>query len=597
MSRIDDALRRIAQLRRAGGPGPGSSHEVARFPSITAVTLDAYRGEGAAAAVVQPSHPVQAAPKPVRLAQQPVQPLPAPAAQTAAEQPVDDGALIDVGQITDYVRFVLGSLRRHKLITAATFLFVAGLSFGAAVLWPKTYQADARLIIQRNDVMAALSNPGRTIPRDGDAPTRGAGEIILSRESLASLVKQTNLLAQWQQRRAPVLRLKDGLMNRMRGVPTDAERLEGMIGLLEQRLTVSPGIDGTLTIAVTWPDRQMAYEIVETAVQNFFDNKRVGESSAIIESVGILERYVASKQSEVNATFAELQTEIANRPRPSIRRPAPAPAKPATPLSSVPAAPQTPTTSSFGIVAPEKAARLARIKYAIEARRVDIARLDQAKATQLNELQGRLAAALTVYTEDHPTVSSLRQNIATLSSDSAQLMSLRAEVQGLEREQDQLLAETEPPPAPSSAAVGSAPPSPSPAAAPTRPADAVPVAATPDLSALGVGSDYTSPTSLRFRLELGQLAEIRERLESARIELATSQAGFKYRYGIVRPTQMPRGPVKPNMPMILIAGLIAGLGLAVFAAVAIDLIRGRVVEPWQVDRLVGVPVVLRLRTL
>ena len=137
MSRIDDALRRIAQLRRANGPV--SSHEVARFPSITAVTLDAYRGEGAAAAVVESSHPVQPAQKPVRLAQQPVQPVPvpvpAPAAQAPAEQPVDDGALIDVAQITDYLLFVLGSVRRHKFITAATFLFVAGLSVAAALLW------------------------------------------------------------------------------------------------------------------------------------------------------------------------------------------------------------------------------------------------------------------------------------------------------------------------------------------------------------------------------------------------------------------------------------------------------------------------------
>ena len=122
-----------------------------------------------------------------------------------------------------------------------------------------------------------------------------------------------------------------------------------------------------------------------------------------------------------------------------------------------------------------------------------------------------------MYTEDHPTVSSLRQNIATVSSDSSQLMSLRAEVQGLEREQDELLAETEPSRTPSPA-VGSDPQSPSPDPAATRAAEAVPVAAVPDMSALGVSSDYTSPTSLRFRLELGQLAEIRERLESARIQ-------------------------------------------------------------------------------
>jgi hypothetical protein len=60
---------------------------------------------------------------------------------------------------------------------------------------------------------------------------------------------------------------------------------------------------------------------------------------------------------------------------------------------------------------------------------------------------------------------------------------------------------------------------------------------------------------------------------------------------------MPRRPVKPNLLMITLAGMIAAIGLAVFAPVAVDVIRGRVVEPWQVDRLVGVPVVLHLKTL
>jgi uncharacterized protein involved in exopolysaccharide biosynthesis len=604
MSRIDDALRRLAQNRRPGGSASGH-HEVARFPSPAAVTLEGYRAEGATALVEAPHRPVEPLRKPGRIAPEHIGPqavgqqrveqrAPARPAAEPPEPPIDDGTLIDVGLIRDYGFFVLGSLRRHKLIAAATFLLVAGLSVTAAMLWPKTYLAEARLIVQRNDIMAALSNPGRAIPHDADAPTRGAAEAVLSRESLVALVKQTNLLAQWQQRRAPVLRFKDSIMKRLGSVPTDAERLEAVLGLLEQRLTVSPGIDGTLTIAVTWPDRQMAYEIVETAVQNFLDNKRVGESSAISESVAILERYVASKQTEVSATFAELQAEIASRPRRVIPRGTPPPpVRPPALPSSVTAVSPAPTNSSFGIIAPENAARLARVKNALELRRGEMLRLDQAKATQLNDLQARLASALTVYTDDHPTVSSLRQNIASLTADSPQVASLRAEVQSLEREQDQLLAEANPPRPSLPASAGENKPG-TPEAVPSRVADPAPAAPLPDTSALGGGADYTSPTSLRLRLELGQLGEIRERLESARIELATSQAGFKYRYGVVRPTQMPRRPVKPNVPMIALAGIIAALGLAVFGAVAADLVRGRVLEPWQVERLIGVPVVLRL---
>jgi uncharacterized protein involved in exopolysaccharide biosynthesis len=609
MSRIDDALRRIAQIRR---PGAVENYESGRAVAASGVTLDAYEGERpspAAETAPRLAERVRALPRIVPPPERPTIVATSPAAnrsETSADEgapSTDDGALIDVRLILDYARFVLGSLRRHKLIAAATFVFVAGLSVTAALLWPPTYHADARLIVQRNDVMAALSNPGRAIPHDADAPTRGAAEAVLSRDNLLSIIKQTNLLAQWQQRRPPALRLKDAVMYRLHSVPSEAERMEALIGLLEQRLTVLPGMEGTLTIAVTWPDRQMAYEIVETAVQNFLDSKRVAESSAIGESVTILERYVAQKQTEVNNTFAELQTEIANRPRAAARRMAPMPRQGGATATAVatqaPAAAPVPpgTSSSFGIVAPEKAARLARVKVAIEGRRGDLNRLNEAKNRELTDLQARLSAALTVYTEDHPTVSSLRQNISSISADTPQMVSLRAEIQTLEHEQDQLLAEPEQPRTPAQPAGDTPKPgAPEPVAA--RPAvDPAPLPPAPELSSLGMGSDFTSPTSLRLRLELGQLGEMRDRLESARIELATSQAGFKFRYGVVRPTQMPRSPMKPNVLAIILAGIIAALGLAVFAPVATDVIRGRVVEPWQVDRLVGVPVVLRLRTL
>ena len=45
---------------------------------------------------------------------------------------------------------------------------------------------------------------------------------------------------------------------------------------------------------------------------------------------------------------------------------------------------------------------------------------------------------------------------------------------------------------------------------------------------------------------------------------------------------------------ILAAGALASLLLAVVAAVTADVARGRILEPWQVERLVGVPVSVRL---
>ena len=152
MSRIDDALRRIAQLRR---PGVADNHEPGRSVTASGITLDAYEGERLPPATeIAPrlAERVRVLPRIV-----PERPPVVAAAQAPepSEATVDDGALMDVRLILDYARFVLGSVRRHKLIAAATFIFVAGTSVTAALLWPPTYRADARLIVQRNDVMAA----------------------------------------------------------------------------------------------------------------------------------------------------------------------------------------------------------------------------------------------------------------------------------------------------------------------------------------------------------------------------------------------------------------------------------------------------------
>ena len=115
-----------------------------------------------------------------------------------------------------------------------------------------------------------------------------------------------------------------------------------------------------------------------------------------------------------------------------------------------------------------------------------------------------------------------------------------------------------------------------------------------DLSALS-GTEGNDPTSLRLKVELSELAAVRERANAARAELSSSQAGFKYQYKIIRPPQVPRAPASPNVPAFLIAGILASLLLAVMAAVAADLAGGRILEPWQVERQLGIPVAVRLQ--
>jgi hypothetical protein len=96
--------------------------------------------------------------------------------------------------------------------------------------------------------------------------------------------------------------------------------------------------------------------------------------------------------------------------------------------------------------------------------------------------------------------------------------------------------------------------------------------------------------TLRLRTELNQLQSILERTDSARIELAVSQAAFKYRYTVITPAQEPREPYFPNVRLVILAGLIISAGLAVGVGVASDLMSNKILEAWQVQRQLGLPI-------
>src|SRR6185436_8220170 len=82
--------------------------------------------------------------------------------------------------------------------------------------------------------------------------------------------------------------------------------------------------------------------------------------------------------------------------------------------------------------------QLSRLKSALEAKQQDIDRMVGSRGQQLSEAQGRLTAALTIYTEDHPTVLALRQTVGQLSRDSPELVAARRDARDLEAEYDAL---------------------------------------------------------------------------------------------------------------------------------------------------------------
>jgi uncharacterized protein involved in exopolysaccharide biosynthesis len=598
MSRIDDALKRLAGV-------------VSSEPR-TSAGLDRFASEGAPRITEEPKRPTRidghgvakfaaSGPRPVDPRPAVSHPAPPTAPVASAPEPkpevhVDPESepLVDVKQLLNYGAFIARSVRRHKLLAAATIFLVIGLTCAAAVLLPRTYFVQTKLFAQRNAVMAALSNPGRAVPWDADAPTRAAAETVLRRDNLISLITQTDLIKEWDRRRKPILKFKDWVVATVsRYELTPDDKLESMVGLLEDRMIVNAGPvgDGTVTIEITWPDAEMAYQLVQGAQQAFLDARQVAETAAIGESIAILERYSTSLHESINRTLAELERSqskggpVVSRPRVARAVRQPSSAVPA--LAASLGAPELPYTVGNDPT-------LSQLRTVIATKRTDLTRLAETRQQQITELQGRLSQLRTVYTANHPSVLSAQQNLAAVSQEPPRALALAAEIEELQADYDKRLADAthlqiKEELARRSAAAANA-------AVNTPPAPIVERAPEPAPNMRMRPNDSEAEfASLRLSSELKQLESVLERTDGARIELAVSQAAFKYRYSVIRPAQVPRDPVSPNLQMIFAAGVFASLFLALAAVVCKDLVSGRILETWQVERQLGLPVVGTLR--
>ena len=146
---------------------------------------------------------------------------------------------------------------------------------------------------------------------------------------------------------------------------------------------------------------------------------------------------------------------------------------------------------------------------------------------------------------------SLKQNMAAFSYESPQIAGAKQELERLEAEYDELseadsqrMIQAE-----LNRRAGSPMPT---AVARTTPSDAVAAAPVyePSLPAPAARNETSEFAGLRLCTELNQLQSILERTDSARIELAVSQAAFNwYKYNVITPAELPGEPVSPNVQL------------------------------------------------
>lgn len=477
----------------------------------------------------------------------------APEHLPAQRQPPEDGGeVVDYQRFRDDVGFILRSTLRHPRLALAAFALVAALAAASSVVLRDVYQVQSTILAQRSPMMSTLTNPGLARSPDWDAPTRAARETVLRRDNLMALIEQTDFVERLAKTRSPLGRLRAWLQAKLAGrEPSKAEIADGLADVLETKLWVTVSPEGTVTITFEWPNREIAYHIVEAAVQNFLEARHASEVAVLGETIGLLEVRAKGLQAELNTTLGELERKERARPRSTVRHVAPRPVV-------------------------RRDDDLARMESTLQARRRALADLEDFRQRRLAELHAQLTQKEAAYADRHPEVVYTRQSIASLMQPSPQIESLRSEVRDLEREVVRR---------------GGSPTGSSATALPSLPAEIFEPRSPIETDDVRDAYDRS-----RLRLLFDQYSSLVVGINAARAELETAQAAFKYRYSVISPPLLPKNPKKPYLLLRILGGLVGGIGFALLACTAVDLRSRRLLEEWQVERRLGLDILARFRT-
>jgi uncharacterized protein involved in exopolysaccharide biosynthesis len=466
----------------------------------------------------------------------------------------------EAGGIKYFLGLCIGAPRRHRMLAVGILLGTLAVGVLAVAYWPRSYDCEARMMIQREAVLPSLTNPTRAPEDDGDL-TRNARDTILQRNNILAMIEQLDLLDRWVAARQPAARLMDRIASVFSARSSD-DRLRDLIAFLDERLAVACDAS-SIVIAVEWPDREQAFEIVAFLQRNFLEARYDSKVQVISEAIRVLEAKAKPEADEVETKRIEVTTLQASRALDLHNA-----------TTAAQGSPKARIWRAFPALGSAPPAKTSGAAQELEDTRRRIQLLKEDHDRQLLQAQNEISDARAILGPLHPTIVGLQEKLGRLAANPPELQMRQAR----ERE---LLGES--------------------VAAPAKtrwlwsPAPAAPAA--PAASRVDV---HDAPDVVLAQSELqavwGRHSELLARIDAANIELAAAQAAFKFQYHVVRPAQIPRQPSKPNAPRMVLAFILAAALLSVLVPGGLDLLRGRFVEEWQLERVLGVPMLGRLGT-
>ncbi len=454
--------------------------------------------------------------------------------------------------LLDRVRDAAKAASRRKALTGFVAVICLAMTVVASVFAPKSYEVEAKVLVTRAQLIGAAATYGPT-PEEQKTQARQFEEQVRARDNILNLIKQTQLVERWDSMRQPHRRILDQLGGKLGSAPpTDEQKFDMLMKTLDAKLRVTVD-DATVSIYIEWPDPTAARDIVANAMKNFQDSRYGVEIGGINEQLKILESNVARAQGEVAAAA----TELATRQRDNN---AAAPDK--TVLKYIPRGGATAPPPGADPVLAKKLEQIRGEKQAIEDQRQQ----------RVQQLQNQLQELSQQYADGHPAVRAVKDNLRAAQADPPALTALKAheaEVLGQIEAQKKATPKEEPKPS----------------------FGPVPVAAV-DAGAAAVAArpKAISDVQAEFDTARNKYDQLTTKLESARIEAQTAEAGFKRRYSVTRPAELPAGPKRPSGLIAALLGLLLTVVAALATAAIADRFSGIFFEARHVRDRLGIPV-------
>lgn len=426
----------------------------------------------------------------------------------------------------NWVSFALRAARKRKLAAFAVFALGSAFVVAFALTRQPDYRVYTTILAQRSQAL-----PSTARPTFEDLPTRSAWEIIHRRENLIAIVKQAKLAETAETPQPPVTGIRAWLARvaqPWRAAAPPRDPTDTLVLALDDELKVMTH-EGTITIQIDWPEPKQAHAIVQAALQNFLEARHVQEVTAIDEVLSVLQARSVTLRKELEDAIQDARK------------------------NPLPRAQSTPASTSR-----QPSEEVVRLQSLLASKQRAIEEVESFRRRRLSELDSQLHQSLNTLSEAHPTVIALRQEITAVSRESPQVELLREEERKLRTQvADRTAREGVP-----SGII--APPM-------------VEPARTPD----------EDPRVAEARRAYEQM---NARVGATQVERDAARAAFKYRYNVVWPPQFPQNPYGGSRAEILFAGILASLTLAIAAAAAPDVLRGRVMQRWQVERSLQLPI-------